>query len=343
MTHHEYIHDKNRWNLKSGLFSRAERLHQRQQIISTIRDDLYSQDFLEVETPLLVKGTCPDAYIDSISAGGGYLITSTEYQVKRMIAGGFKKIFTLTKNFRANDCGRYHSSEFTMLEWGRAFTTLHEIEEDIIRFIRQAFHKLYPNKDTLVFNGDEINFMSAPWERTTVREAFKNYLGLKDLRDFSLPFLLSASQEAGLSIPQNFQHDKYLAIAYLFDQLQPHLGKKTPTFLQEWPAYLTTSAPICLKDPNIAERSELYIGGIEIADGFPFLRDPQQQRHLFSEELEKRKEVGKPEIIIDEKYIESLKDLPSGAGMALGIDRLVMVLTGATKLSDIQSFHWDEL
>lgn len=338
------LNDTMRWKKANGTPSRMMLLQQRQQIISTIREDLYTQDFLEVETPLLVKSTCPDTHIDSIHTSEGYLVTSTEYQIKRLIVGGFVKIFTLTKNFRANDRGRYHSSEFTMLEWARAYESLHAIEEDTIRFIRKAFGKLHPEQAGLKFNGHEINFMTTDWERLSVRDAFEKHLKLKNLEDFSLGPLCRASRQAGVIIPDHFQHDKYLVISYLLDQLQSHLGNSTPTFLQEWPAYLTTSAPISLKDPHAAERSELYIGGVEIADGFPFLTNAKMQRDLFVQELKRREVEGKSFVKIDEHYLEALdQGLPPGAGMALGMDRLVMVLTGSSELADVQAFAWEEL
>lgn len=339
------LSDQARWNLPAGKESRKTRLWQRQQIIRAIREDLYSQEFLEVETPLLVKGTCPDVHIESVQTADGYLVTSTEYQIKRMVVGGFKRLFTLTKNFRAHDRGRYHSSEFTMLEWARAESShLHSIEEDAVRFIRKAFRALYPTANSVQFNGHEIDIMDAPWERLTVREAFKKHLGLNDLGDFSLEPLLQACKKAKLALPPGFDQDKYLIMSYLFEQLNSFLGRRTPTFLQEWPAYLTTSAPIYAHDASIAERSELYIAGIEIADGFPFLTDAKLQRGLFNQELAVRKQNGKPPVVIDQKFFEALDlGMPQGAGMALGIDRLVMALTGSTQLSDIQAFSWDEV
>ncbi len=338
------LSDRTRWTMTAHGASRMQRLQQRQQVICALREDLYAHGFLEVEPPLLVKGTCPDTHIDSIQAGEGYLVTSTEYQIKRLIVGGFEKVFTLTKNFRANDCGRYHSTEFSMLEWARAFNTLHAIEDDAMRFIRLAFCRLYPKQSTLHFKGHEIDFLSTDWERITVRRALEIHLGLHDLEDFSLEPLCRASKAAGISLPASFEHDKHLVISYLLDMLQSHLGNHTPTFLQEWPAYLTSSAPLSLTDPSVAERSELIIGGIEIADGFPFLRDAGMQRELFAQELARREGVGKPGVAIDERYLEALDEgLPPGAGMALGVDRLVMVLTGSTQLSDVQAFDWTEL
>jgi len=337
--------DAMRWKMERDASSRMLRLHQRQQIISAIREDLYEQDFLEIETPLLIKGTCPDIHIDSIPAGEGfYLATSTEYQIKRMMVGGFEKVFTLTKNFRANDRGRYHNHEFTMLEWARAFKSLHEIEEDAIRFIRKAFRKLYPIQNTLNYRSHDIDFMAKDWERITVRNAFEKYLGLRNLQDFSLDHLSRSSKDCGITIPEFLLDDKYSALSYLLDQLQSHLGFQTPTFLQEWPAYMTTSAPISSKDPYVAERTELYIGGIEISNGFPFLTDASMQKDLFRQGLEKRKEIGKPPVTLDEPFLKALEEgLPQGAGMALGMDRLVMVLTGSKQLADVQAFDWDEL
>lgn len=340
----EIIKDRLRWKKSTNNNTRMTRLQQRQKAIVAIRDDLYSQGFIEIETPLLVKGTCPDLYIDSIKAGEGYLVTSTEYQIKRLIVGGFEKVFTLTKNFRENDRGRYHSAEFTMLEWARAFDNLNSIEEDAIRFIRKAFTTLHPNQSKLTFNGIEIDFLNQNWERLTVRQAFEKHLGLKNLQDFSLEALCHAAKKTGLNIPETMQQDKYSVISYLFDLLQKHLGNKTPTFLQEWPAFLTTSAPISPHDPSVAERSELYIAGIEIADGFPFLTDVTLQKKLFHEEIERRKASSKPMVAIDERYLDALAEgLPPGAGMALGMDRLIMVLTGASKLADVQAFDWEEL
>lgn len=336
--------DAIRWKKTTDGPSRMSRLVQRHQIMAAIREDLYNQHFLEIETPLLVKGTCPDIHIDSVQAGDGYLVTSTEYQIKRMIVGGFEKVFTLTKNFRAHDRGRFHSTEFTMLEWARAFETLEKIEEDAVRFICKAFRQLYPNQTSLKFNGHAIDFLGSPWERLTVQEALSKHLGLKELEDFSLKPLLSACKGAGLDLPESLCHDKHLVITYVMDLLQSHLGISTPTFLQEWPAFLTSSAPISLKDPHVAERSELYIGGIEIADGFPFLTDAKLQRKLFQDALEHRKTEHKPQVTIDECYLKALDEgLPNGAGMALGVDRLVMVLTGASRLADVQAFDWDEL
>ncbi len=336
--------DTMRWRRVTSGPTRMERLWLRQKIMSAIRSNLYQQDFLEVETPLLVKGTCPDTHIDSVGADGGYLVTSTEYQIKRLIVGGFENVFTLTKNFRLGDRGRYHSSEFTMLEWARAFGSLDEIEDDAVRFIRDAFTVIYPGKTHLQFQDTSISIMGEPWEELTVREALHRYLGLENVEDFSLEILLNSAHNAGVHIPKTFEQDRYLLLSHLLELVQPHLGKQTPTFLREWPAFMTSSAQVSQSDPHVAKRSELYIAGIEIADGFPFLTDAHQQQVFFDREFQRRSIEGKELVIIDHRYIDALgQGISPGAGMALGVDRLVMVLTNAAQLSDVQAFSWDEL
>jgi lysyl-tRNA synthetase class 2 len=344
------LSDTLRWRRPLGKKSRMSKLRQRQEIIVAIRNFLYDLNYLEIDPPLLIKNTCPDSHIESIPAGSvnsdsaGYLVTSTEYQIKRLMVGGFEKVFTLTKNFRANDRGRYHASEFTMLEWARAYGTLHEIEKDAEGFIKKAFLALYPKQNFLEFQGQRIDLIQSTWERITVREAFEKYLNLKDLKDFSGETLLKSSQKAKIEIPKNFVSDPHLVLSYLLDQLQPHLGRRTPTFLRDWPAFMTSSGQVNLSDPTISERSELYICGIEIADGFPFLTDPELQRKFFERELKRRKDHSQPMIPIDELYLDALKQgIPPGAGMALGIDRLALVLTQSEALAEVQAFNWDEI
>ncbi len=336
--------DGMRWRRLTAEPTRMSRLRQRQEILSCIREDLYGEGFLEVETPLLVKGTCPDTHIQSILAEEGCLVTSTEYQIKRLMVGGFEKVFTLTKNFRAHDRGQFHSSEFTMLEWARAFETLDDIEKDLTRFIRKAFQRLYPNVSSLRVKDAKIEILNEPWESLTVSESFHRYLGLEGIREFSLPELLEGSEKVGLSLPTQYKNDLHGLLSYLLDRVQSHLGKRVPTFLKEWPSFMTSSGEVTPKSSWVSERTELYINGIEIADGFPFLTNAKLQAQFFSREIQKRKQEGKTTVPIDFAYLKALEQgIPPGAGMALGIDRLVMILTGAQKLTDVQAFSWDEL
>ncbi len=338
------LSDTTRWHRPRGKPSRMSKLWQRQKMTSEIRNDLYQHEFLEAETPLVVRGACPDSHIESMVVQGfGYLITSSEYQIKRMMTGGFEKVFTLTKNFRAKDEGRFHSQEFTMLEWARGFGSIKEIEDDAVRFIRKAFQALHPGESTLTVLGHSIDFMNHPWEKITVRGAFEKYLGMRDLENFSLNSLLMSANKSGIALPSNFIHDQDLVLSFLLDRLQPYLGMNTPTFLIDWPAFMTSSTAVHATDATVAERSELYIAGIEIADGFPFLQDAKLQRKFFQRELNRRRDHEQEVVAIDELYIETLEQgIPPGAGMALGIDRLAMVLTQSDSLAEVQAFSWSE-
>lgn len=333
-----------RWRRLGGSVTRMERLRRRQEIVRAIRDDLYGEGFLEVQTPLLARGGCPDLHIDSFEVGDGrYLVTSTEYQLKRMIAGGFDRVFTLTQNFRRGEVGAHHNPEFTMLEWARAFESLSAIEDDAERFVRSSLRRIAPASTVIERDGATID-LGAPWERISVREALARHLHVEVAPDFSLESMREGSARAGLALPNGVDESALTFVSYLLVELQPHLGRVTPTFLRDWPSFMTSSAGLLPNAPWLAERSELYIAGIEIADGFPSLRDPALQRETFARELAKRRADGKEPVEIDERYLAALEQgLPPGAGMALGLDRLVMVLTGAHELRDVLPFAWDEL
>lgn len=331
-----------RWRAISKKRPRIDLLRDRQTIVREIREDLYAQDFLEVQTPLLVPTSCPDLHIDSMNAEEGYLVTSTEYQLKRLIVGGIDKIFSLTQNFRAGDLGTQHNPEFTMLEWARAFAPLSAIEEDVERFTRRAFAKLHPHRNELRYRNLHID-LTKPWERLTVRTAFERYLGVVVDDDFSLASLQRGAARANCAVPDALSQDAHSFTTYLLDQVQPHLGRRVPTFLREWPAFMTSSAALQADNPALAERSELFIAGLEIADGFPSLRDAATQEALFARELSRRAAHERPAIHIDQKYLAALRQgIPPGAGMALGIDRLVMVLTEQEDIRDVLAFAWDE-
>jgi lysyl-tRNA synthetase class 2 len=334
--------DALRWRQPARSPTRMELLWRRQTVVRAIRDHFFSEGFLEIQAPLYVRGTCPDAHIASMMAGSGYLTTSTEYQIKRLEVGGFDKVFTLTQNFRAADVGDRHNPEFTMLEWARTFATLDDIERDVESFVKRAFRALHPDRDLLVYRGREIR-IEGPWERLTVSEAFERHLGIR-LRPDAPEALREDVQRKGIDVPPSFLDDPHLLFSYLIDSIQTHLGAPAPTFLREWPAFMTSSAALREGAPAFTERSELMIAGLELSDGFPSLRDAALQRRLFQRELDRRAQEGLPAVEIDERYLAALgQGIPPGAGMALGVDRLVMILTGAERIRDVIPFAWDEL
>ena len=324
--------DGTRWRRPGQAPSRMELLYRRQAVVRALRDELYAEGFLEVTAPLVVAGACPDVHLDAMRVGERYLTTSTEYQIKRLVVGGFDKVFTLTQNFRAGEEGDQHNPEFTMLEWARAFGSLDDIERDAERMVKRAFAVACPGSETLRFGGREVR-MNEAFERLTVAEARRAARGVRARPGAVASRRGRARRGRGA---QRMAEDEPALVSYLIDAVQPKLGAPVPVFLCDWPSQMTSGAT--------GERSELVIAGVELSDGFPSIRDPELQERLFLREEERRGREGKAAVMRDTRYVEALRQgLAPGAGMAMGVDRLVMVLTGAERIEQVLAFGWGEL
>jgi lysyl-tRNA synthetase class 2 len=320
--------------------TRMSVLRQRHVIRRAVRDYFDGEAFIEIDAPLLVHGTTPDASIPSFEVGDRYLVTSTEYQIKRMVAGGFERLYTLTQNFRAGDTGARNNPEFTMLEWARVGASLDVIERDVERFVAAA-HSALGGGETLHYRGHSIDLRS-PWQRMTVAEALSQ-IARTSITDFSLPTLKKAAQAAGISVRPTQLEDQVFLFTVLLDHAQHSLGFQRPVFLRDWPAFLTSSA-LERQNGEMADRSELFIAGVELGDGFPSLTDYGRQTYTFAQQLARRQTEGAAPVKLDELYLEALRaGLPPGAGMALGFDRLVMLLTDQTLIGPVLTFGWDEV
>lgn len=333
--------DALRWRKRGadGL-TRMELLRRRHIVRRAVRDYMDGEGFIEIDTPLLVHGTTPDTAIDSFRLGDRFLVTSAEYQIKRMEIGGFDKTYTLTQNYRlGDDTSPCRNPEFTMIEWARVGDTLARIEADAEQMTWCA-HRALGGGDVLDYQGHRIR-LAPPWRRMSIAQAVETYVGVA-LPDFSLASILKAVQKAGLAVKPEWREDRPLLFTLLMDHIQPFLGFEQPVFLCDWPSFQTSSASG--KDGgDIAERSELFIAGIEISDGFPTLTNYRVQVEAFAQQLERRQQMGLPEALLDEAYLKAMKvGIPSGAGMALGFDRLVMLLTGQTEIRRVLAFAWDE-
>ena len=182
------------------------------------------------------------------------------------------------------------------------------------------------------------------WERLSVREALERHLWVSPDECFSLASMRAETERLGLEIPAGYRDDAVDLLTVLLDRAQPKRGTRVPTFLVDWPSSLTTSAPPRAGAPHVAERSELFIACVEVADGFPFLRDAALQARLFEESNARRLAAGRMPVRLDTRYVGALRGaLPPGAGMAMGVDRLVMVLTGEDDIRNVLAFAWDEL
>lgn len=307
--------------------ARLERLRKRHRILRALRAWLDERGFVEVNPPLLARGTCPDVGIRSFAVpGAGWLVTSTEYHLKRLCAAGLDRVYSLTQNFRAGDLGPHHNPEFTMLEWARVGAPLGEIEADLEALVAAAAAAA------------GVAGWPTPWERLSVAEVLERHLGAP-LPDVGLETLRRLAPEA----PASMSGDARDLLSWLLAEAQPSLGRGRPTWVVDWPAALTASAPPLPGRPGLACRAELFVDGLELADGFPTLTDAALQERLFAEEVQARRALGLPPVDLDARFLETLRGgLPPGAGMALGVDRLVMALLGAPDLGSVLAFAWGD-
>jgi len=293
-------------------------LHLRARLTQSIRIFFIGHGYLEVETPIRIPAPAPEAFIDAEASGSWFLHTSPELCMKRLLAAGFSKIFQICKCFRKDEQGRKHIPEFTMLEWytvGQNYVDMMDQCEQLLLFILEEFD--YGN--SLEYQGVHINF-KAPWSRLSVSDAFNQYA----------------------SIPLNTALAKNCFEEVMIDEIEPRLGHN-PVFLYDYPACLSALARMKPDDSSLAERFELYIGGLELCNAFSELTDPVEQRIRFMSEQDQRRKMKKNIYPMPDSFISCLHDLPSAAGNALGIDRLVMLFTDSPCIDEVVTFIPEEL
>lgn len=294
-------------------------LRLRAAVIRAVRDFFHENAFLEVETPLRIPAPAPEPHIHAFSTDGWYLQTSPELCMKRLLAAGYPKIFQICKCFRQKERGRRHLEEFTMLEWYETGITYRELMAqtgELIDFVRHHAGLA----DMIPYQGHQIH-LSPPWAKMTVETAFERF-GSMDM---------SAALAAD-------RFEEVLA----FD-IEPHLGMDRPMFLHDYPAAFNTLAALIPGRPDLSQRFELYIGGVEICNGFTELTDAADQRERFLREREMREKTGQPVYPLPEPFLNDLAAMPPAAGNALGIDRLVMIFCDTACIDDVTAFAPEEL
>jgi lysyl-tRNA synthetase class 2 len=325
---------------------RFARLGARAAALATLRRFFAERDFTEVETPLLVPSPGLELHLDAVAAGGGYLITSPEYQMKRLLAAGFERIYQVCKCFRAGEHGPHHAGEFTMVEWYRGFAELDAIirdTEELVADVVQAVAGAPGAAPIARAFGRSID-VSPPWPRMTVRDAMRTWAGVEVIGDEPAHALVSAVRAAGIAVADGTAWDDAFFAAFLA-RVDPALAAlDRPIILEDWPAPLAALARTKPGEPLTALRFEAYVGGIELANAFGELTDPVEQRARFEHDQAMRRERGRPVYPVDDKLIAALVEgLPPSAGIALGFDRLVMLATGASVIDEVLTFTAAEL
>ena len=304
---------------------RGKLLERRASLLGVIRAFFEEHAFLEVETPLLVPSPGLDVHLAAFevqaTAPPRFLSTSPEYQMKRLLAEGYPRIFQIAKAFRRDELGDRHNPEFTMLEWYRAGASVEDVMRDTEELVARV-------------TGGEVQVEGLthsarpPFRRMTVIDAYAEFTG--HTRDETLAMA---------------EHDEERFFRLLIDQVEPGLvAQGSAVFLTEYPASQASLARNKPEDPRVAERFELYVAGVELCNGFGELTDPVQQRARFRRDLEARSARGLPAYPIDERFLDALEQgLPPCAGNALGIDRLVALACGTREIRNVMAFAADEL
>jgi lysyl-tRNA synthetase class 2 len=236
-----------------------------------------------------------------------------------MLAAGYEKLFQICRCWREGERGRQHIPEFTLLEWYHSGIDYRMLMEECAALIQTVASKVGAG-GRIIFRNQAID-LAGPWERVTVRDAFRGYS--------------KAVMEEALS-------------SGLFDEImvreiEPRLGTRKPTFIYDYPVQRGALARLKSEDKTVTERFELYVGGLELANGFSELVDPEEQRRRFEIENENRRRMGKSVYAMPEKFLEELREMPPSAGIALGIDRLVMIFLDAPSIDEVVAFTPEEL
>ena len=302
----------------------------RAELLRTIREFFYARNVLEVDTPLLSNGTVTDEHLDAFDtqfnfASSGkpttlYLQTSPEYAMKRLLCADSGSIYQVCKAFRHEGEGRWHNPEFTMLEWYRLGFDHFALMDEVDALLQET-----------------LNTASA--DKMTYQQAFQTYLKIDPLSADN-DVLLKAMKEQNIDIhaPQNLSYDSKLQLLFSY-VIEPKIGNEKPCFIYDFPASQAALAKLSSADERVAERFEVYYQGAELANGFHELSAAKEQRERFETDNEKRKETGLPAKPIDENFLSALDaGLPPCSGVALGIDRLLMLKTNASHIQEVINF-----
>jgi lysyl-tRNA synthetase class 2 len=305
------------------------RLVARAAALRVVRRYFEKERFVEIETPTRVPSPGLDAHVDAVRAEDGFLVTSPELHMKRLLVGGLPRVFQLARVSRAGEHGVLHEPEFTMLEWYRAFSGMEAVLSDTEKLVSSVVVSLASRtrrRAVVTLAGGRRVDVTPPFRRITVRDAFRAHAGVDDAAALARD-----------------DPDGYFRL--FVDRVEPALAAApTALVVTEYPITEAALARPCPHDPTVAERFEVYVGGVELCNGFGELTDPVEQRRRFEAECERRRRAGAREQPIDEKFLAALAEgMPISGGNALGFDRLVALATGAPGIADVMAFPKDRV
>lgn len=317
----------------------------RSAIIRAVREFFWQKGFLETDTPVAVKFPGQEPHLNPIplaihgpdgQGGQFHLITSPEFSLKKLLAAGFEKIFSITKCFRDFESfGGAHNAEFTMIEWYRAPGTCRDFMDDAEALFKHAAKAV--GAETMKYGNSEVP-VNQPWERAAMKDVWRECVGV-NLDDYlKIEELKGLVSGRGLAVSAGDAYDDLFFKIFL-NEIEPHLGQKRPLFVYDYPAQMASLSRLCEHDSRYAERAECYIGGLELCNGFGELLDPDEQKKRLEADKALRARLGKPVWPVDSEFIAALPAIAAraanAAGVALGVDRMVLLLTGAKDINEV--------
>jgi lysyl-tRNA synthetase class 2 len=328
----------------------------RQKLLRGLREFFWKQGFVETETPELVRLPGMEPYLDVFEtafhpvAHEGlapqkeqmFLITSPEYAMKKLLVSGYENIFQVTKSFRNKEhLSSLHNPEFTIVEWYRAYSDYRKIMEDTENLVYELASQA--NGEAVIRYKDYVVDVKPPWIRMTVVEAFEKFAGIdKKTFEDETAFKKTAA-ERGYAVTEETSFDDAFFLIFM-NEIEPKLGVEKPVLLHEYPVSMAALSKKCDHDPKYAERVETYIAGLELSNGFTELNDPAEQQARLEYEHGERLKMGKQDYPVDQSFIRALQlGMPPSGGIALGVDRLMMLLTNTPDINQMILFPHQEL
>ncbi|MDZ7374688.1 MAG: EF-P lysine aminoacylase EpmA [candidate division KSB1 bacterium] len=328
-----------------------QNLEIRQRVYQGIRDFFAARDFLEVDVPVLIPLPGMEPHLHPIAAtihdrrGRAYrfyLHTSPEYSLKKLLAGGLERIYAITHAFRDYEVSETHNVEFALLEWYRAGADYRDLMQDCEELLVYLAERLCGSR-VLRYRGREID-LAPPWPRVTVRQVMRQFAGVEVSGSTSLSELVEIARAKGYNeVQPDWPWEDVFYLLFL-NEVEPHFPLDRPLILYDYPAPMAALARRREEDPFTAERFELYIGGLELANAFSELTDPVEQRARLVQERQERIRLRRHVYPVDESFLEALEiGLPPSAGIALGVDRLVMLFADAAEVREVIPFPTRDL
>lgn len=293
-------------------------LRLRSRLLQAVRDFFLDREFVEVETPVRVAAPALESHIDAIPSGPAFLRTSPELHMKRLLADGHSRIFQIGPCFRSGERGDLHNPEYTMLEWYRTNANYSDILVDTKALI-DAVARAVMRSTALTYQGRQIELMPV-WDYVRVRDLYLEHAGWDPVDSFD---------------EERFDRD-------MVEKIMPSLAQDRPVVVADYPTSAAALARRKAGQPEVAERWELFIGGIELANAYSELTDAAEQRQRFVQCARERERRGQAVYEIDELFMQALESgLPECAGVALGIDRLSMLFADTPRIDDVIAFRED--